>query len=263
MTWRWRGPSTVRIAAPPSPAPPVYLSILAFLIALVVGIGTWLLGAGWFGGSFFGFVAFAATWILGVRRISRRLQPLFEQAQRQVQSGKAQLAIATLQSILPLGKWMPLLTGQIYAQLGFLEHQAGDQEQAIEYLQKAGKRAADARVLLASLMAQNGKKADAFKLLAASQPWNRKHVLLHNVYAWLLDREGKRDEAIHVLGQLLLKTSDQATSDNRLRLQNDKKMTMTSFGAMWYMLGFESPPASMGQLRPTRKGFRQPPKRRG
>lgn len=239
----------------------MYLSILALLVGLAIGIGTWLIGAGWFGGGFLGFVAFAATWILGVRRIGRRLTPLLEQAQRQVASGKAQLAIATLKSILPLGKWMPLLTGQIYAQLGFLEHQAGERDQAVAYLQKAGKRAGDARVLLASLLAQDGKKAEALKLLAASQPWNRKHVLLHNVFAWLLDREGKRDEAIKVLGQLLLKESHAASAENRLRLQNDKKMTMTSFGAMWYMLGFERPPASMGQMRTAPKGFRQPPKR--
>lgn len=239
----------------------MYLSLLSLVVAILVGVASWYGGAGWLGGSLLGFAAFVVTWIIGVRRIGRRIGPLFEQAQRQIQAGTLQPAIATLKNLLPIGKWIPLLTGQIHAQLGYLHHQAGKREEAIEHLSKAGRRAGDARLLLASLETQDGKKAEALKLLADSLPFNRKHVLLHNTYAWLLLREGKRDEAIAVLTKLLLKESDANTTDNRLRLQNDKRMNMAPFGMMWYALGFERPPASMGQMRTGQKGFRQAPKR--
>lgn len=241
----------------------MYLSILAFLVALVAGVSAWLGGTGVFWGVVLGLAAFVTAWILGVRLIGRRFTPLFEQAQRQVAAGSVQPAIATLKSLLPFGNWMPMLGGQLHAQLGFLEFQAGNRERAIESLTRAGRRAGDARLLLASLQTHAGKKTEALQLLADSLPWNRKHVLLHNAYAWLLNREGRRKDAIEVLNRLLAKASDEATSANLLRLQNDQRMNMASFGMMWYALGFERPPASMGAMRTAPKGFRQPPKRRG
>src|SRR5690606_10084834 len=177
--------------APSFPAPSellrVYLFLLSFGIATVVGVAASYAGFGWFWTPVVWFLAFAATWIVGVRRIGRRVAPVFEQAQRQVAAGMVQPAIASLKTLLPLGKWMPLLTGQLHAQLGFLEHQANNRARAIEHLSQAGRRSGDARLLLAGLHAQDGKKTEAMKLLAESLPFNRKHVLLHNTYAWLLN----------------------------------------------------------------------------
>jgi tetratricopeptide (TPR) repeat protein len=173
-----------------------------------------------------------------------------------------QAAIATLKSALRLGDWMPLLKGQLYAQLGFLEHQAGNRSGAIGYLTQAGRRAGDAKLLLASFYVHDGKKAEALTLLADSLPFNRKHVLLHNTYAWLLSRDGRRADAIAVLNRLLAKEKDTASADNLLRLQNDQRMNMAPFGMVWYALGFERPPAHMGTLRTAPKGFREAPKRR-
>jgi len=174
-----------------------------------------------------------------------------------------QPAIATLKSILPLGNWVPLLKGQIYAQMGFLEHHSGKREAALDCLLKAGRRAGDAQLLLASIQFRDGKKDEAFTRLANCCPFNRKHVLMHNVYAWLLVKENRRDEAIGVLNRLLAKQPNEASADNLLRLQNDQKINMKPFGLPWYALGFEHPPASMGQMQTARKGFRTPPKRRG
>ena len=71
-------------------------------------------------------------------------------------------------------------------------------------------------------------------------------------------------DAISAMNQLLQKVPDSEVSkDNLLRLQNRKKMNMKAFGMPWFSLGLERPPASMGELRTGRKGFRQPKQRRG
>jgi len=252
-----------------SPAPfatrptALYLTILSVAVGLVVGVGSWLLFAGWFGGFLLGLGAFVATWIVGARRIGRRLEPVLQQVQRQIGAGHVQPAIATLRGLLPTAKWIPLLPGQIHAQIGFLEHQVGSREAAVASLALAGRRSADAKVLLASIQYRDGKKAEALSQLEECVRFNRKHVFAHNVYAWLLNREGKRAEALQILGRLLAKESDAKSTDNRLRLQNGQKMNMTQFGMVWYALGFEHPPASMGTMRTAPKGFRQPPKRKG
>ncbi|MGK0205920.1 MAG: hypothetical protein ACI9S9_005013, partial [Planctomycetota bacterium] len=49
---------------------------------------------------------------------------------------------------------------------------------------------------------------------------------------------------------------------NMLRLQNNKRLSMTSFAEQWYALGLEQPPQTMGQVRRAPKGFREPPKRK-
>ncbi|MBI5851208.1 MAG: hypothetical protein HZB39_09285 [Planctomycetes bacterium] len=222
-----------------------------------------LLDAGWFFGPFFGVLAFVATWIAGGRLLRRRLEPAMQQVQRQIEAGMVQPAIATLRSILPLGRWVPLLAGHLHAQIGFLLFHSQQREEAVASLEKAGRRSGDAQLLLASIRFRDGKKDEAFKRFADALPFNRKHVLLHNVYAWLLNREDRRADAMAVLNRLILKQPNEASSDNLLRLQNDQKMNMKPFGVPWYALGFEHPPASMGELRTARKGFRQPPKRRG
>lgn len=208
----------------------------------------------------FGIIGFFATMILVARRIGPKLQPVFEQVQRQAAARLFQPAISTLESALPLANWIPLAKGQIYANIGILQHYSGNRAGATVALEKAGRRAGDARLLLGAFLYQDGKKGDAFKVFGESILFNRKHALLHNTYAWLLNKEGKRDEAIAVLSRLLAKDNDQSTADNRLRLQNEQRMNMSVFGPQWYLLGFETPPASMGQMATAPKGFRQPPK---
>lgn len=241
----------------------MYLTLLSLAIALAVGVASYFgIDAGWFGSILLGFVAFAATWILGARRLNKRLGPAMQQVQRQIEAGHVQPALATLEGMLPMGKWMPLLTGQLQAQMGVLSYHAGQQERALKHLNQAGRRAAEAQMLLASIRYREGRKDEALTILANCEPLNRKHVLLHNLHAWLLYREGRRDDAMAVLNRLLAKQPNEAAKDNFLRLQNGQKMNMKTFGMTWYALGFERPPASMGEMRTARKGFRQPPKRK-
>ncbi|MEZ5966791.1 MAG: tetratricopeptide repeat protein [Planctomycetota bacterium] len=253
---------SIRVPVFPNPSPALYLTLLSLAVALVVGVGSWFLGAGWFFAGLLGLVAFVATWIIGARRIGRRLEPTLQQARRQIEAGLVKPAIASMRSVLPMARWIPLLGGQIHAQIGFLEHQTGDQDAAVASLSRAGRRSGDAKLLLACIQFRDGKKDEALAELEECTRFNRKHVLSHNVYAWLLNREGKRAEAIEVLNRLLKKENDAKSTANRLRLQNGQKMDMAQFGMMWYALGFERPPASMGQMRTAPKGFRQPPKRK-
>jgi tetratricopeptide (TPR) repeat protein len=241
----------------------VYLTLVSLAIAVVVAlVGLFGLDAGWFGSFLLGFAAFAASWILGARRLNKRLAPALQQVQRQIQAGHVQPALATLEGMLPLGRWMPLLTGQLHAQMGVLAWHAQQPERALAYLERAGRRAAEAQMLLASVRYREGKVDDALRILAQSEPLNRKHVLLHNLHAWLLNKQDRRDEAIAVLNRLLAKQPNEIAKDNLLRLQNGQKMNMRAFDVAWYALGFERPPQHMGEMRTARKGFRTPPKRK-
>lgn len=241
----------------------MYLTILSIAIGLIAGVGSWYAGAGWFGGLLIGLAAFIVSWILGARRLQKRLGPAMQQVQRQIQARRLELAMQTLEDMLPLGNWMPLLKGQLYAQLGILAFHGGDKDKSLGYLAKAGRRSADAQMLLASIRYRDGDTEAAIAGLHTASAFHRRAALLHNLLAWLLQKEGRDDEAMEALNKLLKKEAgNEATRENLLRLQNGKKIGMRVFGEQWYALGFERPPASMGEMRTARKGFRQPPKRR-
>ena len=142
----------------------------------------------------------------------------------------------------------------------------GDDARALTYLEKASPRLADGQLFLASLHYRKNDSAKAKQILDTAIKYNKKQLILYNVYAWILNKEGDRDSAIEqLLRGLKVEKSNESTKDNLQRVQNGKKMNMKRFGMAWYGLQFEKLPASMrqGQQAMTgRKGFRQKARRR-
>jgi tetratricopeptide (TPR) repeat protein len=157
-----------------------------------------------------------------------------------------------------------MLKGQIYAQIGCLQYTLGDDKDAMVSLKQAARRSPEAQLFLAALHFRRKDLDNAKKVVDDAIGFNKKQVILYNVKAWILMREGNREQAIEALliGEKVDKESE-ATKDNLNRLQNGKKMNMKRFGMSWYALKLENPPASMRQQPPgaPRPGFRQ--KRKG
>ncbi len=217
-------------------------------------------------GILLGPVVAIATFAILSRRTAKRIEPRFEQIQRQIQGGNPKLALNSLEEMLPLAKWQILLKGQLYAQMGSLCFTVGDNAKALEYLEKASPRLADGQLFLASLHYRKGDVAKTKQILDTAIGYNKKQVILYNVYAWILNKEGDRDGAIEQLLRCLkIEKDNESTKDNLQRVQNGKKMNMKRFGMTWYGLQFEKLPASMRQGQQQmmgRKGFRQKRRRR-
>lgn len=243
----------------------MYSFLLCSAFALAFGFGGFLLGAwGWGWAIFLAVIVFAVAWIVLARRLGHKLQPLLSRVQKQMQDGNLEAAMQSLESLLPMSKWVPMLRGQLLAQMGMLANFAGDQPKAIRLLEGASLRSPDARLMLACIHYKKGDQKRAFEILKVAAAVNKKHALLHNTYAWMLHKNERSDEAQAVLAKFLKKDATNAPSkDNLLRLQNRTRMTMQAFDMQWYALGLEHPPQQMGQMRRAPKGFREPPKRRG
>ena len=166
--------------------------------------------------------------------------------------------------MMPMAKWVPMLGGQLTAQMGALTHYSGDKAKALEYLEQAPKRVADAQMLRAAIHFQNGDPNRAIQVLDECAPYSKKSDMLHSLRAWMLQKQKRTEDAITRLAPFATKHGNEATKDNLLRLQNGRRVTMKPFGMPWYALGLERPPAmeAPGQQRVSRKGFRQPPKRK-
>ncbi len=243
----------------------MYSVYLCAAFALAVGFSGMLFDSwGWIWSILISLFVFVVAWVLLARRIAAKLQPAMLRVQNQMQAGMLDPAMQSLEAMLPMAKWVPMLRGQLLAQMGMLAYHSGNADRAVELLEGASVRAGDARLMLACILFKKGDKQRAFDILRFAAAVNKKHALLHNTYAWLLHKSERPDEAQAVLAAFAKRDPNNApTKDNLLRLQNRTRMTMNAFDMQWYALGLEQPPQTMGQMRRAPKGFREPPKRRG
>ena len=243
----------------------MYSVFLSVALALLIGFsGTFIDWWSWGWSILFSVLAFAALWILLQRRMGTVLYPAMERVKTQMEAGHIDAAMQSLEALLPYGKWIPLLTGQLQAQMGMLAWYGNHKDKALALLEKSSVRASDARLLLACILHSKGDTARALAVLQVAAMVGKKHSLLHNTWAWILHKTERSDEAQTVLANYCKRNPNDAPSkDNLLRLQNRTRMTMQAYGMQWYVLGLEQPPQAMGQMRRAPKGYREPPKRSG
>jgi tetratricopeptide (TPR) repeat protein len=248
----------------------VYSILISIAVGTLVGVLYTLLGfwKTWAMGIILGVLIALTTFVLISRLLARRFEPRFLQAQKQLQSGATQLAMNTLEELLPLGRWQVMLKGQIYAQMGILAYAAEKEDDALEYLEKSALRAPDARMALAAIYFRRKNFSQAFDTMETAIRGNKKQILPYHAYAWMLNRHDETDKAIEQLRRALkVEKSNEASKENLLRLQNNRKLSMKRFGMQWYALKLEKPPASMRQYQPgTHRGMRnrqRKQKRRG
>lgn len=238
----------------------MYSILISILVGVVVGVIYTLLGfwKTWAMGIILGLVVAVVCFILVSRRLAKRFEPQFLQAQKQLQSGANQLAMKTLEDLLPLARWQVMLKGQIYAQMGILAYGMEKEDRALDYLEKSSLRAAEARLALSAIHFRRKQFDQAFETMEAVIQSNKKQMLPYNVFAWMLSRQGEQDKAMEQIRRCLKKEpSNEASKDNLLRLQNNRKLNMKPFGMSWYALKLEKPPASMRQYAPgTHRGMR-------
>ena len=111
----------------------MYTLLIALALGLVAGAVWTLLGLWktWAFGIVLGLIVFIVSFILISRRFGKKIQPVFEQVQKQIQAGKMQLALKTLEDLLAMSRWQIMLKGQINAQIGSLAFTMGDEGKAL------------------------------------------------------------------------------------------------------------------------------------
>jgi tetratricopeptide (TPR) repeat protein len=243
----------------------VYSILVSILIGAAVGTAYTLLGfwKTWAMGSILGFLVAILSLVIISRILARRIEPRFLHAQKQIQSGANPLAIKTLEELLEFAPWQIMLKGQVHGQIGLLTYAMEKEDQALQHLEKSSVRVPDAQIALAAIRFRRKEYDACNEIMDVVVKGNKKQLFLYHVQAFLLSRQGKKDEAIEVMQRCVKREpSNDDAKDNLLRLQNNKKMNMKRFGVQWFGLKLEKPPASMRQYPPgMRKGFRQKQKK--
>ena len=219
------------------------------LVALAIALGT---SFGWVAAFFPGLVVASALYVYLAFRIRRRLEAINAIVQKELMARHVEKAVAALQSGFSLAPWQFLAGAQLHASIGMLRYVTDDLDAALPeleaglpsgWLARLANRDWLSRGILAAARYRKKDLAGAWALLEEAVKVAPKEGLAWSTYAWLLEKEGRHDDAIRVLGRgAAAAPKDEKLKESLQALQNGKKLKLWKlYGEQWYQFRLEPP----------------------
>jgi tetratricopeptide (TPR) repeat protein len=225
-------------------------SIVAVALSILAGLDYWI-------AILASLAVFTAVYVLLIRYVMKKISALMETAQRDIQAGRTEKAIKTLQSGFKYSNWQFYIKGQINAQIGMILYLKRDFAEAFEYLQKGFVRHWVAMGMLAICYMKRNKTSKMIETFDKAVTVTKKEPLLWNLYAFCLDKVGEKEKAVSVLEKGLKKIADERLQANLEALKEGRKMKMKAFGDLWYQFHLEKPGAIIKQQTKAIQGRRK------
>ncbi len=219
------------------------------LIAIAVGIAVSLalaLGTefGLAAAIFPGVLATAVMYFVAMRRTWKKLEALFDAMQREVQAQKLDKAIQTLQAGFALAPWQFLVASQLHSNIGILLYLKSEMDAALPHLEKSFSKNWVARGMLGAARYRKRDLEGATKVLEDAVKSNKKEGVVWSLYAWILEKEDRHEQAIAILGRGVgANSSDEKLKSSLQALQNGKKLKLGKlYAEQWFQFMLERPP---------------------
>ncbi len=212
---------------------------VAVSIALALGTEFGLAAA-----IFPGVLATTIAYFLLMRRTWKKLEAIFEAMQREVQSQKFDRAIQTLQGGFVLAPWQFLVAAQLHSNIGILHYLKQEMDAALPHLEKSFGKNWVARGMLGAARYRKHDLDGTTKVLDDAVRSNKKEGVLWALYAWILEKEDRHEQAIAVLGRAVAANpSDEKLKTSLQALQNGKKLKLGKlYAEQWFQFMLERPP---------------------
>lgn len=238
----------------------MYNSLIALGAAVVAfALGFW--AAGWIAGILPALLAFGVVWALLARRTGRQVQALQPKIMEAMQNQRFDEARAIVQGAMELGKWQFLVREQLEMMLGNFDYLEGAMAKMQRQITASQQHLAAARghfeqacpkgwrgqllgwqgrAMLACVLHRQGDNAGALEQLktasmAQGALAGKPDPIFWGLYAWMLNEQHKRDEALQVVGKGLV---DHPKAKGLLEMQeaftNRKRPSMLVWGEAWY-----------------------------
>ena len=178
------------------------------------------------------------TFFLIGRWVSQQMEGDLRALMPQLQAGKVDEAKGTIENIKSKwGPWQPLVAGQLDAQLGMLEFARGNLEEAKARLATSGRfRTWQSSLILGLIHHKQGRKEEAEKVFTDARWMAAKDPMLYAVPAYVLQRDGKREEALSCLADGLKSMPDnQILTEMKNKIANKKAIDTSRFGQAWFL----------------------------
>lgn len=244
------------------------LSVAAgVLVAVAIAVGT---SFGWVAAVFPGLIVATALYVLISFRVRKRLEAINDVVQKEIMARRVEKAILALQSAFSLAPWQFLVAAQLHANIGMLRYLVDDLDAALPeleagmpkgWLARLAYRDWMSRAILAAARYRKRDLAGALALLEDAVKVGQKEGLAWSVYAWILEKEGRHEEAIRVLGRgAAAAPKDEKLKESLQALQNGKKLKLWKlYDQQWYQFRLEPPRMELdpGAARSRRQIFRK------
>lgn len=237
------------------------------LVALAIAAGT---SFGWVAAVFPGLLVATGVYVYVAYRIRKKMDAVNEVVQRELLARRFEKAIQALQGGFVYERWQFLIGSQLHASIGMLRYLTDELDQAIPELEQGLPKGPIAKLVYrdwtarAMLGAARYRKKDltgALALFEEAVKVGPKEGLAWSIYAWVLEKEGRHDEAIAVLGRGVgANPKDEKLQDSLQALQNGKKLRLWKlYAEQWYQFRLEAPPMQMdpAAARSRRQLFRK------
>jgi tetratricopeptide (TPR) repeat protein len=214
------------------------------LVALAIRFGT---SVGWAGAVVPGLLVAVGAYLVLARRSWKQLERLFEETQRELQAQRVDGALRVLERGFALAPWQFLVESQIHSQMGVLLYVKRDFDGALPHLEQSFSRHWVARAMLGALRYRRRDLAGMERVLEENVKANKKEGLAWSVYAWILEKEGRHDDAVGVLGRAAAANpSDEKVKASLQALQNGKKLKLGKlYAEQWFQFHLEQAPTQL------------------
>jgi len=237
------------------------------VVAVAIAFGT---SYGWVAAVFPALLVATALYVYVAFRIRKRLDAVNEVVQKELMAQHVEKAVQALQGAFTLAPWQFLVGAQLHANIGMLRYLSNDLEGALPeleaglpsgWLARLVYRDWMTRAILAAARYRRRDLPGALALLEDAVKYGEKEGLAWSVYAWVLEKEGRHEEAIRVLGRAVTALpKDEKVKDSLQALQNGKKLKLWKlYDMQWFQFRLEAPPPQMDAAsgRARRQVFRK------
>ncbi|MBN1968898.1 MAG: hypothetical protein JXR48_17280 [Candidatus Delongbacteria bacterium] len=191
-----------------------------------------------------GIIVGLIVFLMLSRRIMKELEEVQNRANKAINNRNIDRAVKIYESALSLGKKSPFVKGQVYGMLGMLHYVTDDLDKAIPALEKSSSMNWVAKTMLAVVHFKKKEIDKMEEIMKKVTSTSKKEGLVWGVYAYLLARLKRYEDATKVLEKGLekLKDKDERLKTNLIELKNNRPMKMKVFGDPWYQFRLEDPP---------------------
>ncbi len=222
--------------------------LISVLVAIDIALGLYLLEVHYIIDILVGLVAGLGVFYLLSKRMAAILTAIVEKANKMAMKRNLDGAIETLKEGYRFRWKHPFVKSQLDAQIGVLYYYKKDYDNAFPYLKKGIATHYIAKGMLAVIYYKRKnfeKMEETFEVAVKAAP---KESLIWALYAYCLNKTGKRDKAIEVINRGLKKIpGDERLLANLKALQNRKPMKMKAYGELWYQFMLDKMPVIQQQ----------------
>jgi len=232
----------------------ISLAVCALVTALLMafaGLNFWI-------ASIIGLLVFTGSFFLLTRFVMKKVGALMETAQRDIQGGRWEKAVKTLQGGFKYAPWQIYVKGQLNAQIGMILYLKRDFADAFDYLQKGFVRHWVAMGMLAVCYMKRNKTAQMIATFDKATAATRKEPMLWNLYGYCLETVGEKEKAIAAMEKGVKKVGGHELLQANLdALKEGRKMKMLPWGDLWYQFHLEKQGTIIRQQTKAMQGRRK------